>query len=79
MKALALLRDEGGYSDVGREAQELVELALKAMLRAVGIEPRSFTTLVRYSSRTEHGSRRTRATESRRSVPLASCPKGYDS
>jgi HEPN domain-containing protein len=39
LKALKLLRDEGSHSDVVREAQELVELALKAMLRAVGIEP----------------------------------------
>ncbi len=37
-----MLRDEGGYSDVVREAQELVELALKGMLRAVGIEPPKF-------------------------------------
>jgi HEPN domain-containing protein len=42
LKALAFLRDEGGYSDVVREAQELVELALKGMLRAVGIEPPKF-------------------------------------
>jgi HEPN domain-containing protein len=42
LKALALLRDEGGHSDVVREAQELVELALKAMLRAVGVEPPKF-------------------------------------
>ena len=42
LKALAVLRDEGGYSDVVREAQELVELALKGMLRAVGIEPPKF-------------------------------------
>lgn len=42
LKALAVLRDEGGYSDVIREAQELVELALKGMLRAVGIEPPKF-------------------------------------
>lgn len=28
-----------GYSDVVREAQELVELALKGMLRWVGIDP----------------------------------------
>jgi len=39
LKALALMRDEGGHSDVVREAQELVELALKGTLRAVGIEP----------------------------------------
>ncbi len=42
LKALAVLRDEGGYSDVVREAQELVELALKGILRAVGIEPPKF-------------------------------------
>ncbi len=30
------------YSDVVREAQEVVELALKAMLRYVGIEPPKF-------------------------------------
>jgi HEPN domain-containing protein len=39
LKALATLRDDGDHSDVVREAQELVELALKAMLRGVGIEP----------------------------------------
>jgi hypothetical protein len=42
LKALALLRDEGDHSDVVREAQELVELALKAMLRAGGVEPPKF-------------------------------------
>ena len=42
LKALAVLRDEGAYSDVVREAQELVELALKGVLRAVGIEPPKF-------------------------------------
>ncbi|MBI4611273.1 MAG: HEPN domain-containing protein [Candidatus Rokubacteria bacterium] len=42
LKALAVLRDEGAYSDVIREAQELVELALKGMLRAAGIEPPKF-------------------------------------
>ncbi len=39
LKALVVLRDEGAHSDVVREAQELVELALKAMLRSVGVEP----------------------------------------
>ncbi len=39
LKALAVLRDGGGHSDVIREAQELVELALKGMLRAAGVEP----------------------------------------
>lgn len=42
LKALRVLLDEGGYSDVVREAQEIVELALKGMLRAVGIEPPKF-------------------------------------
>src|SRR5439155_3100047 len=42
LKALAVLRDEGDHSDVVREAQELVELALKGMLRAVGVEPPKF-------------------------------------
>jgi HEPN domain-containing protein len=36
---LHLLYERGGWSDVVREAQELVELALKGMLRAVGIDP----------------------------------------
>ncbi len=36
---LDVLLQKGGYSDVVREAQELVELALKGMLRAIGIEP----------------------------------------
>jgi HEPN domain-containing protein len=42
LKALAVLRDEGDHSDVIREAQELVELALKAMLRAAEVEPPKF-------------------------------------
>ena len=42
LKALAVLRDEAAHSDVVREAQELVELALKGMLRSVGIEPPKF-------------------------------------
>ena len=42
LKALAVLRDEGDHSDVVREAQELVELALKATLRAAGVEPPKF-------------------------------------
>lgn len=37
-----MLRDEEAHSDVVREAQELVELALKGMLRAVGLEPPKF-------------------------------------
>jgi HEPN domain-containing protein len=39
LKILAVLLDDAAYSDVVREAQEIVELALKGMLRQVGIEP----------------------------------------
>ncbi len=42
LEILDLLLRKGAYSDVVREAQELVELALKGMLRAVGIEPPKF-------------------------------------
>lgn len=42
LKALEVLRADGDHSDVVREAQELVELALKAMLRAVGVDPPKF-------------------------------------
>ncbi len=42
LKALAVLKAEGANSDVVREAQELVELALKGILRAVGVEPPKF-------------------------------------
>jgi hypothetical protein len=45
LKALATLRDLDDHSDVMREAQELVELALKAVLRAIGIEPPKFHEL----------------------------------
>ncbi|MCX7793701.1 MAG: HEPN domain-containing protein [Thermodesulfovibrionales bacterium] len=39
LKALYVLFEEEDYSDVIREAQEIVELCLKAMLRSAGIEP----------------------------------------
>lgn len=39
LRALAVFVDEEAYSDVIREAQELVELALKGMLRQAGVEP----------------------------------------
>ena len=39
LKILTVLLDEEAYSDVVREAQEIVELALKGMLRQVGVEP----------------------------------------
>lgn len=38
LKALKFLHQEKGYSDVVREAQECVELLLKAILRQLGIE-----------------------------------------
>ncbi|CAN5245890.1 HEPN domain-containing protein [soil metagenome] len=38
-RVLEVLTDERAWSDVVREAQELVELALKAALRVVGIDP----------------------------------------
>lgn len=36
---LPVLDTAGAYSDVVREAQEIVELALKGILRHVGVEP----------------------------------------
>ena len=39
LRILGVLLEEAAYSDVVREAQEIVELALKGMLRQVGIEP----------------------------------------
>ncbi|MTI83834.1 MAG: HEPN domain-containing protein [Firmicutes bacterium] len=36
--ALTFYKDNESYSDVVREAQELVELLLKAVLRSVGVE-----------------------------------------
>lgn len=39
LRALGVLFEDEAYSDVVREAQELVELALKGALRFVGIEP----------------------------------------
>lgn len=42
LDVLDLLHRKRAYSDVVREAQEVVELALKGMLRSVGIEPPKF-------------------------------------
>lgn len=39
LKILPVLLKEQAYSDVVREAQEIVELSLKGMLRAIGVEP----------------------------------------
>ncbi len=38
MEALHFFRDRGAYSDVVRDAQSVVELLLKAVLRAIGVE-----------------------------------------
>ena len=48
LKVLQLLFDEGAFSDVIREAQETVELALKGMLRQFGVEPPNGMTSVTY-------------------------------
>lgn len=40
LRVLRVLLDEGDFSDVVREAQEIVELALKGMLRQIGVEPK---------------------------------------
>lgn len=39
LKVLDMLHGEHAYSDVVREAQEVVELALKGTLRVLGVEP----------------------------------------
>jgi hypothetical protein len=39
VRALDVLYEDGHWADVVREAQEVVELALKAALRAHGVEP----------------------------------------
>ena len=39
LQALDVLFDAGSWADVVREAQEIVELTLKALLRGYGIDP----------------------------------------
>lgn len=39
LRALDLFVDAGSWADVVREAQEIVELTLKALLRASGVDP----------------------------------------
>jgi len=55
LKILKVLFEEDDYSDVIREAQEIVELALKGMLRNAGIEPPKWhdvgSALMEYRSR----------------------------
>lgn len=55
LKILDVLLAEEAYSDVIRKAQEIVELALKGMLRQVGIEPPKWhdvgTLILEYQNR----------------------------
>lgn len=39
LKAVDVLFEAGSWADVVRESQEIVELALKALLRSVGVDP----------------------------------------
>ena len=39
LAALQVLMERNAFSDVVRESQEIVELALKGVLRAIGIDP----------------------------------------
>lgn len=39
LRALDVLYDAGSWADVVRESQEVVELALKGLLHAVGVDP----------------------------------------
>ncbi len=71
LAVLELLHDKGAYSDVVREAQELVELALKALLRQVGIAPARWQrrTAQRPVGRTGQRRRPQTATAARRKDP----------
>jgi hypothetical protein len=55
LKILHVLLKEEAFSDVIREAQEIVELALKGMLRQIGIEPPKWhdvgATLIEFAGR----------------------------
>ena len=57
LSLLRILQGKKAYSDVVREAQEIVELALKGMLRQVGVEPPKWhdvgSLLVRHADRFE--------------------------
>ena len=44
LAALDALYDAKSWADVVRESQETVELALKGLLRACGVDPRGSTT-----------------------------------
>jgi HEPN domain-containing protein len=51
--ALQLLFKHHSYDDVGREAQEIVELALKGALRCLGVEPPKRHDVAPYLSKVE--------------------------
>ena len=55
LEVLEVYLDKEAYSDVVREAQEIVELALKGMLRQVGMEPPHWHDVGRFVR--EHGDR----------------------
>ena len=42
IKIVPILHDDGAYSNVVRDTQEIVELCLKGMLRAVGVDAPKF-------------------------------------
>ena len=54
LKILSILLDDEAYSNVVREAQEIVELALKGMLRQVGMEPPHWHDVSRFVREHRH-------------------------
>lgn len=54
LKILPILLDDEAYSNVVREAQEIVELALKGMLRQVGMEPPHWHDVGRFVREQRH-------------------------
>lgn len=54
LKILPILLDDEAYSNVVREAQEIVERALKGMLRQVGMEPPHWHDVGRFVREQRH-------------------------
>ena len=54
LKILPILLDDEAYSNVVREAQEIVEIALKGMLRQVGMEPPHWHDVGRFVREQRH-------------------------
>lgn len=52
LRFLQLAFDDDGYPDVVRVAQEIIELALKAMLREAGVEPPRWHDVGQHLART---------------------------